>query len=250
MEKKIERDISGNYIVLECTEINYKIRMLESNRIQGLLPLRVQEENGNKKLYYDISSRICLDDVIAARSLGAAEIRTIVYSVSRILWNAREHLLSASDLVLAHGMVYVKTPKMEPSICCVPGYDGDFAAEFSSFLRELLGAVDQRDKDAVVLTYSLYQESLKENYVMEDILNILRCDSLDTLQTTTVRSTEAGVVGAPPELEEVDLDEPDADELYEFLKVSEKAAGKGNAEKEENPAKSGSRKRRKKFFVF
>ena len=45
MEKKIERDISGNYIVLECTEINYKIRMLESNRIQGLLPLRVQEEN-------------------------------------------------------------------------------------------------------------------------------------------------------------------------------------------------------------
>ena len=247
MEKRIERDISGNYIVLECTEINYKIRMLESNRIQGLLPLRVQEENGKKKLYYDISSQICLNDVIAARSLSAADIRTMVYAISRILANAKEHLLSASDLVLAHGMVYVKTPKMEPSICCVPGYNGDFAAEFSGFLRELLGAVDQRDKDAVVLTYSLYQASLNENYVMEDILTILRCDTLNAIQETTVQNVEKEVARKVTVNTDSGLSEPDPDALYAFIANSEISSV---PEKTEDPSKAKSRKKRKKFFVF
>ena len=57
--------------------------------------------------------------------------------------------------------------------CAVPGGKGDFAAELSHFLQYLLKHVDHRDKDCVVLAYGLYQESLKENYGIEDLVKIV-----------------------------------------------------------------------------
>ena len=240
MEMKIERDISGNYMVLDCDATDYKIRMLESNRIPGLLPLTVREENGNKRLYYNISSKISFADAIAARSLGEKEIRNMVYSISRILTNVQEHLLSASDIVLDQKLVYVKTPEMEPSVCCIPGYCGDFASQFSSLLRELLGAVDQRDKNAVVLTYSLYQESTKPNYVMEDILRILRYDSISEIEQNAVRAVEDEIAASQLKKEEVDT-------MYEFLS-DEALYDSDKSSRNKESAKPEKRKRR--FFIF
>ena len=40
-------------------------------------------------------------------------------------------------------------------------------------VKEILKHVDHRDKDCVVLAYGLYQESLKENYGIEDLVKIV-----------------------------------------------------------------------------
>lgn len=70
-------------------------------------------------------------------------------------------------------MIYAEPERFEIGLCAVPGGKGDFAAELSHFLQYLLKHVDHRDKDCVVLAYGLYQESLKENYGIEDLVKIV-----------------------------------------------------------------------------
>lgn len=48
----------------------------------------------------------------------------------------------------------------------------DFPEDYSRFLEYLLGKVDHKDKESVVLAYGLYQETRKENYGMADILRL------------------------------------------------------------------------------
>lgn len=66
---------------------------------------------------------------------------------------------------------------MEPEnlkvwLCVIPGLECDFPEDYSRFLEYLLGKVDHKDKESVVLAYGLYQETRKENYGMRDILRL------------------------------------------------------------------------------
>ena len=46
----------------------------------------------------------------------------------------------------------------------------------TALLQYLLGKVNHQDKDCVVMAYGLYQESLKENYGMADLLRLTGLD--------------------------------------------------------------------------
>lgn len=202
MDAVIEKDISGNKIIMNCRYMDYKVRMLEMNNIPGFLSVSVLEDDGQVKLKYDISSMVSLSDAMNARSLGSEELKNIIYSMSHILTVTSQFLLSASDLIIDSRYIYVKTPQMDPYVCCLPGFGGNYQAQFSSLLRELLGAVDQRDKDAVVLAYSLYQESLRDGYVMADIIRVLAEDSYGLHPEQKLKIAESAAIDYPEEEEQ------------------------------------------------
>ena len=68
--------------------------------------------------------------------------------------------------------LYVDPESLKVWLCLVPGMECDFPEDYSRFLEYLLGKVDHRDKESVVLAYGLYQETRKENYGMTDILRL------------------------------------------------------------------------------
>ena len=68
--------------------------------------------------------------------------------------------------------LYVDPENLKVWLCLVPGRECDFPEDYSKLLEYLLGKVDHRDKESVVLAYGLYQETRKENYGMGDILRL------------------------------------------------------------------------------
>ena len=172
MDSKINRDISGNSLRLSCDADDYRIRMLEYNRIPGLLDLAVREEGERIHLEYDISSLKCIRDEFSTKNLTCTKVRNFVRGTDRMLRMLKEYFLDSSDIVLSPEMVYVDDA-FHPCFCCYPGNDGDFAAGLSGLLRELLSAVDPNDHDAVVLTYNLFQVSCGQDYVVADLLKVL-----------------------------------------------------------------------------
>ncbi|MBQ0145902.1 MAG: hypothetical protein KBS51_02140 [Lachnospiraceae bacterium] len=172
--------IEDNYLVIDCGEIGYKLRMLEANRIRGLLRLEIREQDDSRRLYYDISSMETFDSIVGSRTLQMDDIRALILSISRTVRNLENYLLDADDLIIDRKYMYISGDRLEPVFCCCPGHGKKFSAGLSSLLQDLLGMVDSTDRSAVVSIYSLYQMSMKSTYGMEDLVDIVNRNTMDT----------------------------------------------------------------------
>ena len=68
MEVKYYKDFRNNYLILksqETKENTYQCKMITENRISGFLPCKERHINGEKLLYYDISSKQSLQKLFA-----------------------------------------------------------------------------------------------------------------------------------------------------------------------------------------
>jgi len=170
---RIEHSISGSRLVMDCKIMNYKLRMLETNKIPGLLPLEITENDGVKQICYDITSGEAFGSFGTARTLKMEDVRNMLYEINHTLGSIGKYLLDPDELVLDKDFIYVHGSSVTPRLCYLPGYASDFSSGLSTLLQDMLGMVDHSDHDAVVMAYSLYQESLKPGYVITDIIRIL-----------------------------------------------------------------------------
>lgn len=173
------REMKRSCLVIETEEGEqrgqgiWEAGMLEENRIQGLLPMRVRYEEGREVYCYDITSRQPLGRILENHAITGKQVRTLFWQLYRLLEEMEQYLLDSGGLLLDPELIYTEPDRFEIGLCAVPGGQKDFAAELSHFLQYLLKHVDHRDRDCVVLAYGLYQESLKENYGMEDLVRIV-----------------------------------------------------------------------------
>ena len=189
MNNNIKTNPEGSRLIVPCDTLDYKLKMLETNRIPGLLPLEIREEDGNKMLYYDISSRESFSGIASSRTLQMEDIRTLIFSFNRILRNIDSYLLDADDLILDKEHIYVAGDKLEPVLCYCPGYGENFSAGLSSLLQDLLGMVDSNDHQAVVATYALYQTSIKPGCTIQDLIAVLTGSETGNEQKSTIKET-------------------------------------------------------------
>ena len=170
-KNEIERGIETNYLILDLIVNDYRLGMITENKISGLLSASLKDE----KVRYDISSDMNLKSYMESKSFDAEGIRKVIESVSQVLKKCRVYLLEPEDIILEPDNIFMCDVygELKPKFCYYPGYNRDFAKGLSDLLQIMLGAVDQNDRDAVVLAYSLYQESLKETYVIGDLMRIV-----------------------------------------------------------------------------
>ena len=174
MEIRYSREMNHNYMIIEAPEeeTGYAVQMLSANAIEGLLKFRVRQTEEAREYYYEITSRQPLRRVLEKRTLSGQELRSILLGVLAVLKRVEEYLLKEEQLLLDPEYLYVDPENLKVWLCLVPGRECDFPEDYSKLLEYLLGKVDHRDKESVVLAYGLYQETRKENYGMGDILRL------------------------------------------------------------------------------
>lgn len=176
MEISYHREMKKNYLMIsvdEFREQGFETRMLVGNAIDGLLKFRIRKTDDHCQFCYEITSRQPLGRLLETKSINAEQIRTLLLGIARTLSRMEEYLLTEEQILLTPDFIYVDPENFSPELCLMPGRTGDFPRAFSSFLQFLLDKVDHQDKDAVVLIYGLYRESLKENYGLENLLGCL-----------------------------------------------------------------------------
>lgn len=181
------REMKHSYLTIETEDGEqrgpggWEAGMLEQNRIRGLLPMRVRYEEGREIYCYDITSRQPLERILESHAMTGEQVRSFFWQLYRALEEMEKYLLESGGILLKPELIYAEPERFEIGFCAVPGGRGDFAAELSHFLQYLLKHVDHRDKDCVILAYGLYQESLKENYGIEDLVKIVSEGKTDRL---------------------------------------------------------------------
>ncbi len=175
MEISYVREMRKNYLTVGEMRENqgYEAHMLAANRIQGLLGMKVRYRDGNALYYYDITSRQPLGRLLENRQVMVEEICSLLRQIYSTLRRMEEFFLGDGGILLEPEYIYMEPEAFQAGLCFVPGLEKNFPEELSHLLQYLLRHVDHRDRKAVILAYSLYQESLKENYCLEDLLHLM-----------------------------------------------------------------------------
>ncbi|HIT64320.1 MAG TPA: FHA domain-containing protein [Candidatus Ventrimonas merdavium] len=204
MKVTYRRELKHNYMILEPETkgiCQYERRMLEANRIEGLLRFQLRPFDGEPRFYYEITSKQPLSGVLDGRMITYSQIRNLVLGIAGTLSRMELYLLPESSILLEPDYIYVEPESFRIWLCPVPGLERDFPEAYGKLLEYLLGKVDHQDKDCVVLAYGLYQESRKENYGIQDMLRLLgtgtECRQEQEAEPAERREREPGGTAAP-----------------------------------------------------
>lgn len=179
------REMRQNYLMIEASEFHdqgYETKMMIGNTIEGLLKFRIKKTDNQCKFCYEITSKQPLRRLLDVRCIRADQVRGLLFGIARTLARMEDYLLSEHQILLDPDFIYVNPEEFQPFLCLLPGKKGNFPEEFSRLLQFLLGKVDHQDKETVVLVYGLYQESLKENYGLDNLLRWMmkkQCPNMD-----------------------------------------------------------------------
>ena len=178
MKTSYQRELKRNYLIVETEtsegqgEPPFEQKMLEQNQIDGILRFQVRQKDEEVRFFYEITSKQPLSRLLEGQTIQAEQIRALVFGIARSLDHMEQYLLSEKSVLLDPDYLDVDPESLKVWLCLVPGMECDFPEDYSRFLEYLLGKVDHRDKESVVLAYGLYQETRKENYGMTDILRL------------------------------------------------------------------------------
>lgn len=178
MKTSYQRELKRNYLIVETEtsegqgEPPFEQKMLEQNQIDGILRFQVRQKDEEVRFFYEITSKQPLSRLLEGQTIQAEQIRALVFGIARSLDHMEQYLLSEKSVLLDPEYLYVDPESLKVWLCLVPGMECDFPEDYSRFLEYLLGKVDHKDKESVVLAYGLYQETRKENYGMADILRL------------------------------------------------------------------------------
>ena len=178
MKTSYQRELKRNYLIVETEtsegqgEPPFEQKMLEQNQIDGILRFQVRQKDEEVRFFYEITSKQPLSRLLEGQTIQAEQIRALVFGIARSLDHMEQYLLSEKSVLLDPEYLYVDPESLKVWLCLVPGMECDFPEDYSRFLEYLLGKVDHRDKESVVLAYGLYQETRQENYGMADILRL------------------------------------------------------------------------------
>lgn len=175
MEISYRREAKRNYLVAGVADATagYEARMLAHNEIRGLLRMYITYQDGLPLYCYDITSRQPLSRLLETRFITREEICQLLIQIHAALSGMEEYLLDAGDVLLEPEYIYVEPELFQTGLCLIPGVQDDFQGKLSRLLQYILKRINHKDRESVVLAYGLYQESLKENCGMDDLLGLI-----------------------------------------------------------------------------
>ena len=145
-----KRELNHSYMVLPCQDKDmaerYDYRIMQHNRIGGLLPCSLRYLDGEELLYYDITSRQPVSRLFESRPAGENQVRSFFLQLYETLDRMEAYLLGDGGILLDPELIYADPETFQMGFCVVPGRKEDFNSQLSLFLQYLMKNIDHRDR--------------------------------------------------------------------------------------------------------
>lgn len=134
-----QNDTLHSYMVFKLnTEdelIDYQIKIIKDNPVQNLLALHRKQFDNEVFLYYDITSKITMEQFLMRRKLSRYEFLTIIRSLVKGLQIGKRYLLHGGRYILDFTHIYINPSSLEVALSYMPI---NIAADVREELRTLL----------------------------------------------------------------------------------------------------------------
>ena len=192
MEVSYSRRLDYQYMMIETDEearSDYRLSMLINNRINGFLPVHVQQMNGKSTLSYEITSLENLPEFLDARKITYDEMVSLLLQFCSAVSEAGRYLLDGEGILLEPQYIYVSKSLERIRFCYYPYQHMPLHQSVNVLCRFLIDHIDYDDRRSLELAYGLFQESLRENLSISVIVGCIK----DRLENATNDFCDSGV---------------------------------------------------------
>lgn len=192
MEVSYSRRLDYQYMMIETggeARSDYRLSMLINNRINGFLPVHVQQMNGKSTLSYEITSLENLPEFLDARKITYDEMVSLLLQFCSAVSEAGRYLLDGEGILLEPQYIYVSKSLERIRFCYYPYQHMPLHQSVNVLCRFLIDHIDYDDRRSLELAYGLFQESLRENLSISVIVGCIK----DRLENATNDSWDSGV---------------------------------------------------------
>ena len=192
MEVSYSRRLDYQYMMIETDEearSDYRLSMLINNRINGFLPVHVQQMNGKSTLSYEITSLENLPEFLDARKITYDEMVSLLLQFCSAVSEVGRYLLDGEGILLEPQYIYVSKSLERIRFCYYPYQHMPLHQSVNVLCRFLIDHIDYDDRRSLELAYGLFQESLRENLSISVIVVCIK----DRLENATNDSCDSKV---------------------------------------------------------
>ena len=192
MEVSYSRRLDYQYMMIETDEearSDYRLSMLINNRINGFLPVHVQQMNGKSTLSYEITSLENLPEFLDARKITYDEMVSLLLQFCSAVSEVGRYLLDGEGILLEPKYIYVSKSLERIRFCYYPYQHMPLHQSVNVLCRFLIDHIDYDDRRSLELAYGLFQESLRENLSISVIVGCIK----DRLENATNDSCDCKV---------------------------------------------------------
>ena len=177
MEVSYSRRLDYQYMMIETDEearSDYRLSMLINNRINGFLPVHVQQMNGKSTLSYEITSLENLPEFLDARKITYDEMVSLLLQFCSAVSEVGRYLLDGEGILLEPQYIYVSKSLERIRFCYYPYQHMPLHQSVNVLCRFLIDHIDYDDRRSLELAYGLFQESLRENLSISVIVGCIK----------------------------------------------------------------------------
>ena len=154
MKATYYKDTMHSYMIIPCPQeaetTGYQYRMLEMNRIDGILQCGLRHIDGTGLLYYDTTGKQSLSGLYEGRKIPGAEFFKLLEMMERVSESLSKYLLDEQHLVLAQDRIFYDFSSGKYYFTYYPG-----EIVKPEVFRFLADSIDGKDKRAAAAAYRL-----------------------------------------------------------------------------------------------
>lgn len=175
-----EHNLRHSYMHISAQSVNpqsYELKLLRETSVPDTLPLSIRpdtEDPAQATLEYEVSGLESMASYYASRKLRYLALAQLMENIHGLLGHLEEYFLPEDMVLLDPSAIFYNPEKESWIFTLVPGYSSSFHEALKALIAWLLKRIDYNEDRVVVLAYTLYNESLKEFLVMENLLRICR----------------------------------------------------------------------------
>ena len=175
-----EHNLRHSYMHISAQSVDpqsYELKLLRETGVPDTLPLSIRpdaEDPAQATLEYEVSGLESMASYYASRKLRYLALARLMENIHGLLEHLEEYFLSEDMVLLDPSAIFYNPEKESWIFTLVPGYSSSFHEALKALIAWLLKRIDYNEDRVVVLAYTLYNESLKEFLVMENLLRICR----------------------------------------------------------------------------
>lgn len=165
MNAEYKREDHKSYFVIRDERLDgekdpegiYGLEMLCSNAVAGLLPISLHSFNGEKELYYDISTKQSLRILYEKREFNRKDLKNLFLGIQTAVDSLEEYLLDMECLIMDPDYIYIRAADEGVCLLYYPFVEEDFEKTVYNFAEYILDHVCNEDEEAVVYAYGFYR---------------------------------------------------------------------------------------------
>lgn len=179
MEVKYRADLYTNQMRMEIPEEadfqTYSFKMIEKNRIKGVLPTKIRMEDGKGYLYLDVGNRRSLIDVYRDKEMDLEDMTKIFQGLLPILEELKNYLISEKMVLFEPEYVFEEE---EGGYCVVILPWQDEKPSFRKLAEFFLEKINHKDENGVNAAYHFYRQQSQGLFSLYQFMSVLEKENI------------------------------------------------------------------------